>query len=292
MVESAPQDRKRLPPSMAKPSDPAMKAKKPICGEKPPSRAVAICSGIAIAASVRPAIRSPGRSAGRNDASERKSGQAVFALVEGSSAIDGSLPPHFRLRPHRSDSSCLAIGSRGQRDFEPRATRTRFHQFQFSRVPFDDCPANGQSQTHSAGLCGKERIKDAFLICCGNSRTGILHGKPHRRGGVSLDCQVQRSCTIVLFTESIDGIAKQIEHDLLDLHPIDTDERNAILKIRFYRYPVRLDIVLNESQCLPDNVSEVCRRSCIDGILEHSPRTRDGGLDAIGVGFDIPKYLP
>ena len=60
---------------MAKPSDPAMKAKKPICGEKPPSLAVAICSGIAIAASVSPAIRSPGRSLARNDASERKIGQ-------------------------------------------------------------------------------------------------------------------------------------------------------------------------------------------------------------------------
>src|SRR5580692_11264406 len=75
MVESAPQDRKRLLPSMAKPTDPAMNAKKPICGSKPPSRAVAICSGIAIAASVRPAIRSPGRSVGRHAASERNSGQ-------------------------------------------------------------------------------------------------------------------------------------------------------------------------------------------------------------------------
>ncbi|MGY3651439.1 hypothetical protein ACVWW2_006730 [Bradyrhizobium sp. LM4.3] len=37
-----------------------MKAKKPICGAKPPSRAVAICSGIAMAASVSPAMRSPG----------------------------------------------------------------------------------------------------------------------------------------------------------------------------------------------------------------------------------------
>ncbi len=65
MVESAPQERKRLLPSKAKPNDPAMNAKKPICGEKPPSRAVAICSGIAIAAKVRPAIRSPGRKPGR-----------------------------------------------------------------------------------------------------------------------------------------------------------------------------------------------------------------------------------
>src|SRR5207244_11575268 len=88
MVESAPQDRKRLLPSAANPSDPAMKAKKPIWGEKPPSRAVAICSGIAIAAKVRPAIRSRGKPPVRYAASERKSGQLGFAR---SSAIDSGL---------------------------------------------------------------------------------------------------------------------------------------------------------------------------------------------------------
>src|ERR1700759_2893486 len=93
MVESAPQDRKRLPPSMANPTLPAMKAKKPICGSKPPSRAVAICSGIAIAAKVRPAIRSPGRSAGRHDASERNSGQdfSLCAIVSPETSPAGRL---------------------------------------------------------------------------------------------------------------------------------------------------------------------------------------------------------
>jgi len=51
-----------LPPSMAKPTRARHEGEeKPICGSKPPSRAVAICSGIAIAASVSPAIRSAGR---------------------------------------------------------------------------------------------------------------------------------------------------------------------------------------------------------------------------------------
>ena len=65
MVESAPHDRKRLAPNIAKPSDPAMKAKNPIWGEKPPRRAVAICSGMAMAASVSPAIRSAGKKLAR-----------------------------------------------------------------------------------------------------------------------------------------------------------------------------------------------------------------------------------
>src|SRR4051794_37220664 len=53
-----------------------MQAKKAICGAKPPSRAVAICSGIAIAANVSPAIRSPGR---EWDVSERNRGHALRA---------------------------------------------------------------------------------------------------------------------------------------------------------------------------------------------------------------------
>src|SRR5256885_9565092 len=112
MVESAPQDRKRLLPSAANPSDPAMKAKKPICGGKPPSRAVAICSGMAIAANVRPAIRSPGKSLARYDASERKAGQ----LVDVSSAIDSGLSVQkqsvaeiFRHRAAKSQRSAAAI---------------------------------------------------------------------------------------------------------------------------------------------------------------------------------------
>ena len=75
IVESAPQDRKRLAPNRAKPSEPAMKAKKPVSGVKPPSLAVAICSGIAIAASVSPAARSAGTELIRHPASERSKGQ-------------------------------------------------------------------------------------------------------------------------------------------------------------------------------------------------------------------------
>ena len=41
MVESAPLESERLLPKMAKASEPARNAKNPICGENPPSRAVA-----------------------------------------------------------------------------------------------------------------------------------------------------------------------------------------------------------------------------------------------------------
>jgi hypothetical protein len=58
MVESEPLERKRLLPNSAKASDPARNAKNPICGENPPSRAVASCSGIAMATRVSPAMRS------------------------------------------------------------------------------------------------------------------------------------------------------------------------------------------------------------------------------------------
>src|SRR5215470_9403126 len=88
MVESAPQDRKRLAPNAAKPIDPAMKAKKPICGEKWPSRAVAICSGIAMAASVSPA----GRGGGGEGRGGGDPGPAVLGRGGGGWAIGRSAP--------------------------------------------------------------------------------------------------------------------------------------------------------------------------------------------------------
>ena len=50
IVESAPDDRKRLSPKIAKASYPARNAKKPISGESPARRVVAICSEMAMAA--------------------------------------------------------------------------------------------------------------------------------------------------------------------------------------------------------------------------------------------------
>src|SRR6202045_3254328 len=79
MVESAPQDRKRLFPKKANASEPPRKAKNPISGENPPRLAVAICSGIAMAARVRPATRSHVKNRGRYESRERNTSQALFA---------------------------------------------------------------------------------------------------------------------------------------------------------------------------------------------------------------------
>ena len=66
MVESAPTDIRRLAPKIANPSEPAAKANNPLIGGMPTSRAVANCSGMAIAASVIAAMASPGNQEARN----------------------------------------------------------------------------------------------------------------------------------------------------------------------------------------------------------------------------------
>ncbi len=95
IVESAPHDRYRLPPKAAKASEPARKANKPICGVKPPSRAVAICSGMAIAASVSPATRSRVKKRMVYDSSERNTGQGRPARDEPESSGE---PEAFTMR--------------------------------------------------------------------------------------------------------------------------------------------------------------------------------------------------
>ena len=89
MVESAPQDRKRLFPKKANANEPARKAKNPISGENPPSRAVAICSGIAMAARVRPATKSRVKNRGRYELRERNTGQALYVPAKRGSGEPG-----------------------------------------------------------------------------------------------------------------------------------------------------------------------------------------------------------
>src|SRR4029077_6054982 len=96
MVESAPQDRKRLFPKKANANEPARKAKNPISGENPPSRAVAICSGIAMAARVRPATRSHVKNRGRYESRERWCRGRVAARGSCAAGIGES---HKRGRP-------------------------------------------------------------------------------------------------------------------------------------------------------------------------------------------------
>ena len=59
IVESAPTDIWRLDPKIAIARPPQMKAYRPVWTGIPASWAVAICSGIAIATSVMPAMMSP-----------------------------------------------------------------------------------------------------------------------------------------------------------------------------------------------------------------------------------------
>ena len=80
MVESAPTASRRLSPNRANPIAPASRAKKPIRGGSPARRAVAICEGMAIAASVKPATTSAPRSLGRQPAKDRKIGQGWCPL--------------------------------------------------------------------------------------------------------------------------------------------------------------------------------------------------------------------
>src|SRR5580692_9971305 len=70
MVESAPQDKKRLVPNTANPSVPQMKAISPVAGGRPASLAVASCCGSAVAASNSPARASSGNHAGWKPRSE------------------------------------------------------------------------------------------------------------------------------------------------------------------------------------------------------------------------------
>lgn len=79
---------------------------KPICGGNPASRAVAICSGMAMAASVKPATASGPRSRQRQPANDRNNGQGLSGAAAGgafiaSSALQARLASRRRIQDNR-----------------------------------------------------------------------------------------------------------------------------------------------------------------------------------------------
>ena len=139
MVESAPLDSERLLPKMAKASEPARNAKNPICGENPPSRAVASCSGIAIAASVSPATRSCVRNQGRYPLSERNTGQPWMLVSQSGSWSAGGVDHECVASP--KESSVLATAGDITGNFSSCPSALRKFLTAGGLAPVGFCPA-------------------------------------------------------------------------------------------------------------------------------------------------------
>jgi hypothetical protein len=92
IVESAPTEAKRLTPNAANPIEPAISAYRPVCGSSPARLAVASCSGIEIAASIRPATRS----AGSHDGWYPRNAAKVHAGEDALSSFEAFAPSAFK----------------------------------------------------------------------------------------------------------------------------------------------------------------------------------------------------
>jgi len=89
---------------------------------------------------------------------------------------------------------------------------------------FDDLPANRQAQAHSGRLGRHKWLEQAFSQIRRDARAGIgnddfhhsLFGNPPRADG---------KLTPLDLLHRLDGVAHQVEHDLLDLHMVDEHRR-------------------------------------------------------------------
>ena len=133
-------------------------------------------------------------------------------------------------------------------ELKNRTLGVRVDESQFSPVVFDHGKTNSEPQSHTARLCGKERIEDASSIVGGNSGSGVLHRQPYGRVTVETRREPQTSRFRSYGAHSFDSVLDKIQEYLLELRAIQMHVGKVALKLCGDGYFVNLKIVLLQSQ--------------------------------------------
>ena len=98
-------------------------------------------------------------------------------------------------------------------------------------MALDDHPANRQSQPHAVGFCRNERIEDVGQPPRIDSRPAIFHLNDNRAVAVARGPQLQQAATVLERGHGLDGVADQIDENLLQLTAVAHDQRQFGLKL-------------------------------------------------------------
>lgn len=119
-------------------------------------------------------------------------------------------------------------------------------------MTFHDIAADGQADAKSGLFGGVEAFEYSLAHLRRNAGTGIFHADDnpvvHLRGR-DFD---QREGN-VLAGKFLDGVENEIDHHLLDLHPVDEDIRQAVLQRGSCICAVGLQLVGKKNQSLLDD---------------------------------------
>ena len=107
-----------------------------------------------------------------------------------------------------------------QCELKNRALGVRLDEPQSAFVVFDHRRTDSEPQSHTAGLCRKERIEDALSMLERNPGSGVLHRQQYGRVTVEARREPQTPCFRSYRAHSVDSVLDEIQKYLLELRAI------------------------------------------------------------------------
>lgn len=107
-----------------------------------------------------------------------------------------------------------------QCELKNRALGVRLDEPQSAFVVFDHRRIDSEPQSHTAGLCRKERIEDALSMLERNPGSGVLHRQQYGRVTVEARREPQTPCLRSYGAHSVDSVLDEIQKYLPELRAI------------------------------------------------------------------------
>jgi len=111
---------------------------------------------------------------------------------------------------------------------------------------FNDRAANRQSHSHTVGLCGEERAKYPIGVFRADTDASIFDCDQHIPGTVDCRPDTQNSASILDGLHCVNGIANQIENDLLHLYLVGRYKRKCIIQADVDGHGVLFELPLGQ----------------------------------------------
>src|SRR6516165_5629966 len=141
-----------------------------------------------------------------------------------------------------------------------------------SPMSLNDRAADRQAQTHALRLGRVEGFKEAWEALRRQPRPGIPHPDAHAFRLVGFRADTQFAPAVTVAAHRLDGVDDQVDHHLLNLHPVAPTERQGLGELRLDRGADLDDLTPSENDRVADRFIYVepihLRRRFFDVIFD------------------------
>src|SRR5262249_57222484 len=126
-----------------------------------------------------------------------------------------------------------------------------------SPISLNDTAGDRQTHTHALLLGRVEGFKQAWEALRRQPRPGIPHGDAHAFRLIGFRADLQFAPAVTVAAHRMDGVDDQVDHHLLNLHPIAPKERQGLGELRLDRRADLDDLTPSENYRVADRFIDV-----------------------------------